>query len=86
MLHPREFSQYTESSRRRHQRWNAKHHVATPLMKIAIVLIFALASHCHGQPAIVPPQLGFVQDSTHSCGRPTDWLAILFWGRLSPAT
>lgn len=43
-------------------------------MKIAIVLIFALASHCHGQPAIVPPQLGFVQDSTLSL-RPVYGLA-----------
>ena len=35
-------------------------------MKTSIVLIFALASHCHGQTAMVPPQLGFVQDSERS--------------------
>jgi hypothetical protein len=35
-------------------------------MKTSIALIFALASHAHGQPAVVPPQLGFVQDSARS--------------------
>jgi hypothetical protein len=35
-------------------------------MKASVALIFALASHAHGQPAIVPPQLGFVQDSARS--------------------
>ena len=61
-----EYSQYNESSCRGHQRWNAEHHRGTSLMRTSIALIFALASHCHGQPAIVPPQLGFVQDSTRS--------------------
>jgi len=35
-------------------------------MKASVALIFALASHAHGQQAIVPPQLGFVEDSARS--------------------